>query len=102
MNTTLTDDERKQKRAEYMRSYMKEYKKKKYHEDKEKSQRIAQVNYLKKTGKIEKGDLEKYGDFSCDVRKAIQLLTTINQQKPEFIIDILINSGVTPTSQVSH
>jgi len=74
------------KKREYMRAYMKQYKAKKYAEDAESIRRGNRTRYAKKTKEhIDANDKQRYGNHLADVIALRDLIARIPQQ---YVIDL--------------
>jgi hypothetical protein len=93
--TTLTEEQKKAKRQEYMREYMRTWKAKKYQENPENIRRGNRSRYLKKTtgDVVTEEDKTKYGAFLHSVLKASDLLGGLVRDRPDLIPDVLLRAG---------
>ena len=94
--TALTEEQKKAKRQEYMREYMRTWKAKKYQENPEGIRRGNRSRYLKKTstdGEVSDEDKTKYGAFLHSVLKASDLLGGLVRDRPDLIPDVLLRAG---------
>jgi hypothetical protein len=90
---TLTEEQKKAKRQEYMREYMRTWKAKKYQENPENIRRGNRSRYLKKTEEVTEEDKTKYGAFLHSVLKASDLLGGLVRDRPDLIPDVLLRAG---------
>jgi len=88
----LSPEEKKAVQAQKWRDYQREYKKKKYHEDVEAGRSRAKKYYLKSSGKVEGDDVEKFGDYCCDVRAAINILKRLKGDGKDDYVKVIIES----------
>jgi hypothetical protein len=65
------------KKKEYMKSYMREYKKKKYAENPSPVLATNRTRYLKKHSDIDSTDADKYGIYLADIIKLKQLIEKV-------------------------
>jgi hypothetical protein len=74
-----TPEERALKRKAYMKSYMRDYKKKKYAENPTPMLANNRTRYLKKNVDIDATEATKYGIYLADVIKLKQLMEKVPQ-----------------------
>ena len=87
LNQQPSVDEKALKKRDYMKTYMREYKKKKYAENPSPMLATNRTRYLKKHAEIDGTDAEKYGIYLADVIKLRQLLEKVPKT---FLSDIVI------------
>ena len=82
-----TSEEKFVKRKEYMKNYMRDYKKKKYAENPAPMLATARTRYLKKNANIDVAEATKYGIYLADVIRLKQLMEKV---PPTLLKDIII------------
>lgn len=87
LNQQPTIDEKALKKRNYMKTYMREYKKKKYAENPSPMLATNRTRYLKKHVDIDGTDADKYGIYLADVIKLKQLLEKVPKN---YLTDIIV------------
>lgn len=84
--TKPTDEEKALKRKAYMKTYMRDYKKKKYAENPAPMLANNRTRYLKKNVDIDATEATKYGIYLADVIRLKQLMEKVPQT---FLKDVM-------------
>ena len=84
-----TTPEVKVKKTADKRTYMREYKRKEYHEKKEEMKEKGRTYYYKYKFNASDEDHVKYGVFLTNVLKIRKELDVLKEQRPDFIKEVL-------------
>jgi len=87
MDTPTTSD------AEKRRTYMREYKRKKYAEDSEKILAKNRAYYCKATRNVPDGDFKKYDVMLPTIARIREGMEILRQSNPEMLEEILTHYG---------
>jgi hypothetical protein len=82
-----SSEEKDRKRKEYMKTYMRDYKKKKYAENPAPMLANNRTRYLKKNANIDVAEATKYGIYLADIIRLKQLMEKV---PPTLLKDIII------------
>jgi hypothetical protein len=91
----ITDKEQlKEMKAEKTRAYMREYMRKKYHEDKDKQKAYTKSVKCKVANNLSSQELKEYGIYLADVHK----LRIIRDKLPADLLHKVLNENITLSS----